>query len=57
MNCLFALQLLKRPVSGVRRMAAHPVLPYCKYFSDALNDLSVIHKYVLCDIFHTPMAV
>jgi len=28
--CLL-LQLLKRPVSGVRRMAAHPVLPYCKH--------------------------
>jgi len=29
--CLCLLQLLKRPVSGVRRMAAHPILPYCKH--------------------------
>lgn len=37
-----SLQLLKRPVSGVRRMAAHPILPYCKQFC-----LSVLLQLIL----------
>jgi len=28
---VLSLQLLRRPVSGVRRVAAHPQLPYCTY--------------------------